>query len=223
MLNDFGLARRERTTSSGTGVRYTVSIDAQPLVHNFDAKLLGKGPADAIVEHLSARIAAITATAAPATILKRKYAVAALDRGTRSATDRYSGGRTGTKRPTGSDRLFNDSGRLSQGLASTPTRDNDYVINVPANRFDPRTFANGEAGLVRMLERLRELVPEFGDATRLAQVPSVRAAVGASLDYLLVSQLGRSYGGSTDLRARVREARADAIRQALQLVGSLGG
>lgn len=225
VLNDFGLARRERTSSSGTAIRYTVSIEAAPLVHVFDAKALGQGPAQEIAEHLRRRIETIQVAAAPATLLRRKYAESALDRGAGWASNRYSGGRTGTKRageakPDG--RLFNDSGRFAAGLIAQPTRENNWVINVPANRLDPSTFRDGEAGLVRMVDRLRELVPEFGNANELAKIGSVRAAIGDSVDRIFMSGLGRSYSHQTDLRTRVRAAQMDAIREALQLAGELG-
>lgn len=235
VLNSFGLVRRERTTTTNirvgdlslegnvtTGIRYSVSIDAQPMIHTFDAKTLGMGPAEAMAEHLRKRVATIGVRAAATTILKRKYAADALDRGESWAQARYSGGRTGQKRPGASDRLFNDSGRLAEGIVATPTRDNQYVVNVPANRFDPRTFRDGEAGIMRMFVKLRELVPEFGDASQLATVPAIRQAIGESLDYIFVSKLGRSYGGSSDLRSRVRASQMDALRQALELVSELG-
>lgn len=221
-INDFGLARRERTTSAGTSVRYTVSIEADPLLHVFDAKRLGAGPAMAIAEHLQTRIGAIGVTASPSTLLKRKYARSAMERGARWATKRYSGGKIGTLQPDQSDKLFNDSSRLVKGLIAKPTRDNQWVINVAANRLDPSTFEDGEAGLVRMVARLRELVPEFGDANALAGVPVVRQAIGESVDYIFVSAMGRSYGGGTDLRARVRANQLEAIRAAIGLLGDVG-
>lgn len=225
VLNEFGgasLQRRERTTSTGTSVRYTVSIEAQPFVHVFDAKTLGAGPAHAIVDHLRRRVEDIGMPAAPATILRRKYAKSALERGARWATERYGGGKMGTMAPTESDRLFNDSGRLAKGLVASPTRDNNWVINVPANRFDPSTFRDGEAGLVRMYTRLRELVPEFGDANQLGTVPAVRQAIGESIDFILMRGLGRTYGDAAGLRERVRAAQLDAIREALALAQQAG-
>lgn len=36
VLNDFGLAERRRTTSKGTSSRYTVTINAEPIIHTFE-------------------------------------------------------------------------------------------------------------------------------------------------------------------------------------------
>jgi hypothetical protein len=222
VLNDFGLARRERTTSAGTGIRYSVSIEAQPMLHVFDAKMLGAGPALAIAEYLSKEVKAIGVDAALSTQLKRKYAPAALERGTRWAQERYSGGRTGTVPPTGSSKLFNDSGRFAGGIVASPTRDNQWVINVPANRLDPRTFKDGEAGLVRMFAQLRQYVPAFGDPGQLLNVHDVQRAIGDSVDLIFVKGMGRSYSSNSSLRNSVRQNQLDALREVLALGQQLG-
>lgn len=224
VLNDFGLVRHERTTSTGTTARRAVTIDATPLVHVFDAKILGAGPAQAIAEHLRERIGAISAPAAEATILRRKAAALALSRGASWAQRRYSGGRTGATPPEpAADKLFNDSGRLRNGIVAGPTRDNQWQINVPANRFDPSTFTGGESALIAMYNRLREYVPELGDANRLAIVPAVRQAIGESIDAIYVGRLGRSYGGSSDMRSRVRGLDLEAIKRGYELISMLAG
>lgn len=221
LLNDFGLARRERTTSRGTSVRYTVSIEAEPLVHVFDAKRLGAGPANAIAEHLRTRMQSIAATAAPATILRRKYAKSALERGAPWAMRRYGGGRTGVKPPRDSDRLFNDSGRFAESIVARATRDNQWVINVAANRLDPSTFRDGEQGLARMYDQLRQYVPEFGDPAALARVPAVQRAIGESVDQIFERALGRMYAEREALRAQVRANQLSALRQVLSLAQQL--
>ena len=69
-INDFGLQERERTSSRGTSVRYSVRIDATRLVHNVDTHELGRRPAEAIAAHLRARIRTIQASASPSTQLQ---------------------------------------------------------------------------------------------------------------------------------------------------------
>lgn len=222
-INDFGLARRERTSASGkTSNRYTVSIEAEPLVHTFDTKRLGRAPALAIAEHLKERIKAIGAVAAPSTQLERKYAATALNAGKAWANKRYAGGRIGTMAPNQSHRLFNDSGRFVAGIVAAPTRDENWVINVPANRLDPRTFRDGEAGVVRMVALLREYVPEFGDATKLIRVPEVRRAIIDSLDTVL-ARGDRAYQRNTKLRAALRQSQLEALKQGLELFQTIGG
>lgn len=222
VLNDFGLERRERTTSRGTKARYTVSIQAEPLVHVFDTKSLGAGPAAAIAEHLRERVRGIGAEAAPSTLLHRKYAATAATSGKRWAARRYAGGRIGAMAPNQSSRLFNDSGRLVKSIVAGPTRDENWVINVAANRFDPKTFRDGEAGVSRMHDLLRQHVPEFGDSAALLQVPAVRRAIGESVDTIFRKAIGRQYADATSLRAAVRQAQLDALKRGLELVRALG-
>lgn len=221
-INDFGLERRDRTTSTGTASRFTVTMKADPVVHVFDPKVLGAGPSLAIAEHLRARVGGIGALAAPSTQLQRKYAATAAAAGKPWASRRYSGGRTGALPPNQSSRLFSDSGRFAQGIVAgaTPT---GWVVNVAANRLDPSTFKDGEAGVNRMFLLLRQHVPEFGDASQLLTVPAVRGAIGDSLDAIFLKGLGRRYGDNRDFRAAVRQARLEALKMGLDLLQTVGG
>ncbi len=155
-INDFGLQRRDRTNkkTGATKSRFTVSIDATPLTHHCDAVSLGRGPANAIAEHLRARIRGITADATDATVARRKSAARSFEYGghappitgkgkarkaskvanakfhsdmeTTSVMARYSGGRMGPMAPnTQGTKLFNDSGRLAQSLIAKPAKPTD--------------------------------------------------------------------------------------------------
>ncbi len=223
VINDMGLERRERTTSTGTTSRFTVSIKAEPLVHVFDPKTLGMGPAMAIAEHLRERVASIGATASPSTQLARKYAATAFAAGKSYATNRYAGGRIGAMAPNQSPRAFNDSGRFAKSIVAAPTRDNNWVVNVAANRLDPSTFRDGEAGVNRIFVQLRQYVPEFGDASQLLTVPGVRSAIGESIDAIFIRGIGSRYTGNRDFRAQVRRAQLDALRKGFDLLQSLQG
>ena len=180
ILNQFGggsLQRRTRTSASGkTTDRYTIAIDAEPFALNFDTKQLGAGVAQAITNHLKARISEIGAQASPATLRARKNAETAFNAGKPWAVRQYSGGRTGPTPPNQSTRIGNDSGRLVGGLVANPTKDNNWVINVPANRLNAK-YLGSEAALQRVLERIRQFVPEFGSAHELMTVLSVRRAI----------------------------------------------
>jgi hypothetical protein len=177
LLNYFGggsLERRTRTNSKGeSSDRYTASIDAKSLKLDFDPKTLGGGVAAAITEHLKKRIADISAEASPATLRYRKSAAKALSNAAPWALKRYAGGRTGIKPPNQSTRLFNDSGRLVASLIAQPTRDNNWVVNVAANRLN----LGSDGKTASMIERLREFVPEFGSASHLLGVPEIQIAV----------------------------------------------
>jgi hypothetical protein len=238
VLNDFGLAERQRTSARGKiGARWTVQIKADPLPLVFDPKNLGQGPADVAAQIIRDKIRGLSEQVTPATRAARERALVAFRAGTPWAKQRYGGlyippnasivglpGATGKKSnrlppmepsPT-SPSFWRDSGRFLAGLIVRPTRDNEWVVNVPANRFDPETFNNGgrEALLVQVA-RLQELVPEFGDARALERHPDMRAAIGDATDAMLFQRLGRAYMRQTTLRAQLRAGRYRVFQQGL--------
>jgi hypothetical protein len=181
VLNDFGNMRveeRQRTTGAGTSSRYTMTFTGEPIVHDFAAVKLSKIVPEAIAALLKRQVEAITERASEATILKRKYAAAAVKRGASWAVKRYSGGRTGAIAPAtaSDDRLFNDSGRFAQSIAvmQNPTEEG-FTINVAANRLRPETFSGD--GFSKMIERLRQLAPAFKGGIEVLQDPAVKDAV----------------------------------------------
>ncbi|HVJ30613.1 MAG TPA: hypothetical protein VNA66_09925, partial [Gammaproteobacteria bacterium] len=104
---------------------------------------------------------------------------------TGGVSKRYSGGRLGAMPPNQSDKLFHDSGRLIRSIvaqmAKAGTDAAEFVINVAGNRFDPTTLNPGAAGspqaaLDRIIVKLRELVPAFGNAAELMSDLRVRKA-----------------------------------------------
>jgi hypothetical protein len=128
------------------------------------------------------------------------------------ANARYSGGRMGMMLPNQSDKMFNDSGRLAQSIKATP-KDDEWIINVAANRFDPTT-TGGELGVRRIWNRLVSLVPAFGNPALLFSEESVKGAVKSSLESLLVK--------AQETRDRLTEQRAKAaLGLVKQVVGSL--
>lgn len=213
VLNDLGLSslsRRTRTTSSGSKNRYSIEFRAEPILHDFSIQALGQGPAEAIRDLLTQRIKAIGQVASPSTILARKSAETALAAGKSWATRRYAGGRTGRKNPGQSDRLFNDSGRLAEGLEVRENRtDGNYTINVPANRLDPSTFKGGEAALVSMFQRLVTLVPEFRGGREITKHAEIREAIAEAVTDSIV--VGNNRARSSLSRARLR-AYTQALR-----------
>ena len=216
ILNAFGtgsLERRTRTSASGKASdRWTVTLDAAPLELDFDTKALGKGPAEAIAAHLRARISDIGAEAAPSTQLKRKYAATALTAGKAWAHKRYAGGRIGTTPPNQTPRLFNDSGRFVKGLVANATRDNNWVINVAANRLNA-ALLGGESVLINIVNRLRAFVPEFGSAADTVRVPAVRRAIAAAAKGIVAKQRPGEKGFAESLREGTKELIKVAIQE----------
>lgn len=198
ILNDFGgsrFERRTRTTGAGTKDRYTVTIKAEPVLHDFSELRLGQGPAIAIRDLVRRQIKSIGAFAAPATIEKREAAVRALARGAQWAKRRYAGGRTGEKQPNTSWRLFNDSGRLADGLEVRENKtEKSWTINVPANRLNPSPGGHASFRLgdfEQMVVRLAELVPALRGGAELLQDETVRKAIAtATADAITVVQNG---------------------------------
>jgi hypothetical protein len=239
VLNQFGLSERIRTTSKGTSSRYTISIKAQPLVLLFDAKALGQAPAEAMATVIKQKIRGISETVTPATDHYRKRAKVAFQQGVGWAKKRYGGlyippaasiamlpnaqgkrsNRLPPMEPGQTVRFWNDSGRFVQGLVARPTRNNDWTINIAANRLDPVTFRGGREALLAAYERLVKLVPELADPRALEKNPEVRRAIGEATDSVLFGLLGQEFNRQKDLRAALRQGRLDAARA---LLGGLG-
>ena len=210
VLNDFGNMRveeRQRTTGSGTTSRYTMTLTAEPIIHDFAALKLNPAVAKAIAELIKKQIGEVSAQASEATIQKRIYARAAFDRGAAWAKKKYAGGRIGSLPPgaVSYDRLFNDSGRLAQSIAVMQNpKEEGFTINVAANRLRPETFTGDQ--FTRMVTKLRELVPALRGGVEVLQDPTVREAIkDAQAEWIVVAyQEGR-------------QARADAIKMAAKM------
>jgi len=170
LINDFGLQRRTRVSDTYRNVpgagrkRYTIQIKSEPIAVNLDPRMLGKPVADEIARSFKRQIEAIADTAKPSTIRRRAQAREALLSGDPKAFRRYSGGRTLNRLPGASARLFNDSGRLANSVTARATKNQEWVINIAANRFDPKTFNGGEAAISAMVARLSTYVPALRDA-----------------------------------------------------------
>lgn len=220
VLNDYGLTERRRTTSKGTKSRYTIQIRSEPLIHNFSALELGRGPAEAMKDVIVKQIKGVTAEASDATIAKRKNAARILAGATKtksgkpklsgdngaSVIKRYSGGRTGLLPPDpSSTRLFNDSGRLSN-ITIQPNRaytdDSAWEVNVPANRLDPTTFGE-KADYLHMVDLLQKYVPALGSNTEsLLEDDKVDKALRESIEFCL----GQALTKNKELRAALRRS-----------------
>lgn len=204
-----GFQERRRTTSTGTKSRYTITVTAEPIIHNFSEEKLGEGPAEAIKAAIVKQIKGITEVANLSTIKRRQSAARSIQAGKTDA--RYSGGRIGAMPPSGSVRLFNDSGRLADGIfVRQNPQEKNWTINVPANRLDPSTFKSF-ASFTSMVNRLRELVPAlvnpFGDR-------DVIKAIEAGIDGVLLRVLEKG----EDLRAARNKAIMGLFKQ---VAGSL--
>ena len=209
--------RRERTTSTGTHVRYSMSIKAEPVLHEFSGLRLGAGVAKAIAEVLRERMRTGGKPASPATQHKRVVAQTSLAIGHPSTVARYSGGRTGTTPPNvdGGGRLYFDSGRFANGIAAMENKEEDgWTINVPANRLDPRTFGGGEAAISAFWTRLTTDIPEFLGGQALLAHARVRAAIEQAAPEAI-------YVAKRTASGRLAKARWDLVQRVLTDVGRL--
>lgn len=177
-INDWknGIRVVERERRSGAK-HVTIDVKSEVIAVNLNPLELGRPVAEAIAQVIREGIQSITAPAAEATVLKRKYAKTALASGKGWAVRRYTGGRTGKMEPDAAmgSRLFNDSGRLAKTIAAGPTSEGDWKINTAVNRLDAATFGPGQFEI--MIERLVQHVPVLRDPTRLGDTPEVRAAL----------------------------------------------
>lgn len=111
ILNDYN----GRKGKIGKG-RVSVEVTAEPLIHNFDEKKLGKGPAEAIRDAVEKAIKTISEQAASSTLAKRRA------------------------QGISSSKLFNATGRLARFLRVAETRDGyetrsapDRLVRLPAD------------------------------------------------------------------------------------------
>ena len=197
VLNDAGswrLEQRTRTSKGGkVGVRYSLSIDAEPILTNLRGLDLGRGPAAAILELIRQQHRDIGEMAKPSTMARRRAAAKELAGGGSSRlargemTDsgdrvrrRYIAARTASDPPGTSVRVGSDSNTLYNGwfLRQNPA-EGTWTVNVPANRLDPETFNGGVAALQAWVDRLVQLIPALTGKGILEDKAFIRA-VGAS-------------------------------------------
>jgi hypothetical protein len=187
VLNDFSgvtFEQRTRTSATGkTGVRYSLSIEAEPILHNLDGVYLGAKPAQAIRDLLEKQTRDIGEFIKPATKKAREKLKKAYAAGKDYAVKRYTGGRMGEKKPgdAGTDRIGLDSGRLAKGwhVMQNPV-EQSFTINVPQNRFTPETWGGTMASLQQWVTRFVSLVPALADPKSILADDSFVRAVATS-------------------------------------------
>ncbi len=242
-----------RTSGSGRQ-RTTVTVKSEPLVHNFNAAELGRGPALALVQYIKNSILSINEVAKPATLRARKAALDAFNHvqkqreqkatarkakaaqkskepskprvshpkqevfsvkkparastGSGDADRRYAGGKLGPMAPNRSDKLFNDSGRLAYGVAAAPVGD-EWIVNVPANRFSAETLDNGgAAALPGIMALFQRLVPMAGLSADIGFRNALKAA----------SPIAKATARTRELNVQAAQALWGIARQVLSLV-----
>lgn len=205
---------RRREIKSGAA-RYSVEVTSSPVIFNLDQKSIGRAVAAAMATTLQAKLRSIAATASANTIRARETAARAFARGEAWARKRYAGGRIGATPPNASDRAFNDSGRMANGIAVGATSDGSFRINVPANRLDEST-TSGELGVRRIWNRLVQLVPEIKDPVKLFTDPGVQKALRDGLAGAIVVAEQRR----TELTRALAQARVQAVRSILGLIAA---
>lgn len=241
VLNDYA-QKRVRTTSNGTTSRVTLSIKSEPILHDLSETNLGAGPAAAIAEAIKKQIKNITEYAKPATIARRQRAKRLLETGvaednkaqarTKTAkawiaqgfkgkigeghatVARYTGGRLGAMNPTTSVRLFNDSGRLAESIfVRQNTQEENWTINVAANRLDPSTFGS-QGAFMRMIERLHKHVPVLANPLK---DEDVLKAIAQGIGDVAIKAIEKG----ENLQAEIAKRRLAAVQQIANLVAGM--
>jgi hypothetical protein len=208
-----GGAGRLRQDGTRGRAGMSISIQAEPLVHNFDELMLGKRPAEAMAQRLREKGEQIGEIASERTLETRKYQEKAYRDGKPWAVARFAGGRTGATPPRdGSGRMWNHSGRTWKSLIATENRTRrEWTVNVAVNRLDPRTSRNA-SDFAPIPDSLRRLLPEIDDPERLLADPLVRGALESSIADMITE--------ARDLNQRLREQRLTA---ALGIVRQISG
>ena len=222
-LNDFGeFTKRQSTRKDGTpgAVRYTSTIYASPVVTRFDAKMLGKGPAQAIAKHLRERVGGISSLASAGTQKIRAHDAKTLS-GVRGngqegpvRQSEYLRKRYDKALPNQTQRMFSDSGRMAKGITVGAAKGNAWIVNVPANRLNPTLLSGGEQALRTIYAKLLQYVPEFGNGSKLRDILSVRRAIKDAtplIDPRLAKQVGKKIAGFFTQDVSLRQV-VDGIR-----------
>lgn len=165
---------KQHTRKSGKQY-FTISVRAEPLVHDIDPMRLGKGPSEAIAAFFRQRLGEIGDLAAAATLDMRKRATRALGRGAGWAARAYAGGQLGSMPPDQSPRIGFASGRFVKSIVARATKDGEWLVNFAANRLNPSII--GDAGVARVWSTFLAHVPELGDAGLLSTVLPIRRAL----------------------------------------------
>jgi hypothetical protein len=186
----FRLQRKTLKTGEVKSYQYRVDFKADPLYVHLDANAANGILADTLREIVKREIKEVVAPAAHATIARRRRYEAEARGATRtekprtrkdgstvttkrtsgtsrSYMTRYAGGRIGEVPPSGSVRLFNDSGRLADNLVlkvrTRSSGESVITLDCAGNRFDPRTFGGGEPALIaNVIQRIQQYVPSLG-------------------------------------------------------------
>lgn len=127
-----------------------VTCKSEPITHTFDEAALGEGPARAIARVITEQLRGLAQLAKRQTIERRARAKAAIGKAVRTTVERY-----GDMAPTGSQRLFNDSGRLAELLVKLAG--DAWQVVTSSSRLEASTF--GAAELEAMMVRLRQMIP----------------------------------------------------------------
>ena len=210
VLNDYGLTRRDRTTtkfdeqtgdivSRKTKSRFSINIESEPVLHDFNAIRLGREVNETIRDVLARQLATNTHTVSPNTLAYRKYAKEAYKRGSEWAMERYSGGRTGPTPPRDGERVGHFSGRLADTLhVRQNPKEGAWTVNVAANRLTPDT-SRTDGQYMRMVERIQKAVPELGNPAALMVHREVRDEIEATISAMIAVATAKNKA----LRARL--------------------
>lgn len=215
VYDDAALQRRTRTTSTGDHVRYSMTIEAEPVIHDFSIETLTARTRDAVLDTLKKAVTSIGINPTAATLRRRELAAIGLAAGVRSYVERYTGGRTSNDPPGTFKTFWNDSRRFVNGLAVMINRkESGFTVNVPANRLDPRTFGGGESALIVQWRRFLDAAPAFRGGQALLQDKGVRDAIEEDI-------AGSIFVASKNARDRRYKARWDLVSRIARDAGRL--
>lgn len=196
-LNDWqGLAQAQlRRVGPRRREKFTIAISSEAVSINLDAKSLGRPVAAAIADALKRGISEVQARASDATAEYRAKAERSFREGAQWALRRYQarGGAglrgaaktsaetfasTGPHEPNADkqNRLLNDSGHFVRSIVATPTKNDEFVVNVSTRRMDTPLVRQ------RVIQALTEHVPLFANPRLLGADSVVAEAVAQATE-----------------------------------------
>lgn len=219
---DVALTERRGTLASGARrkARYSIDVKSEPLLFDLDGMNLGNAVAEAWLGRIKDNVRGISAVASKTTQALRVRGAMALAKGQSWAMKRYGGGRMGTMQPNQTNKLFNDSERLVNGLhmRANPS-DASYTINVPANRFNPGLFG---AGYDAMIQKFFTLVPMLDPKKALGD-PDIEKAVKIGLGDMMTKAESNAAASIARKAAQLRAAKLKLLVQIAKLAAEAAG
>ncbi len=180
VLNNPAVLRKAMRNLKRGRQSYTVEIQAEPVIHDFDTRKASKGVTESIKREIEQDFAKSPHRVKQSTYERRLRA--AKDGKSKWYRERYTGEEAGHTPPMASTRWGVDSGRLSKYLQIEENNDKSVSIKAVANRLQG-DIPGFESALRRNIAAL--------DPRKVMQRLTVKTAVSESLQSMILTAKSR--------------------------------